>query len=210
MPTQPYAERTSDSNGIRIAAVVLAAGASRRLGEPKQLIQIEGESLLRRSVRLAVEAGCAPVLVVLGFAADRMRGELAGLAAEPVENPDWQEGMGSSLRRGVAAAMAARPLVDGVLAMVCDQPQLTAGHLRGLISRHWKTGNAITASFYGGKAGVPAVFGRPLFGELLDLQGDRGARRVLEGHAKEVETVAWPNGEIDIDMPGQVRGQNGQ
>ncbi|HEY6445411.1 MAG TPA: nucleotidyltransferase family protein [Acidobacteriaceae bacterium] len=207
MLKKPYAERTSDSDGI--AAVVLAAGASRRLGEPKQLIQIEGESLLRRSVRLAVEAGSAPVLVVLGFAADRMRGELAGLAAEAIENGGWQEGMGSSLRCGVAAA-AARPEVDGVLAMVCDQPRLTAEHLRGLMDLHRKTGGALTASFYGGRAGVPAVFGRLLFGELLDLQADRGARGVIEAHADQTRTIAWPEGEMDMDRPEQVRAQKGE
>lgn len=197
-----------DRGEARMAAVVLAAGASRRLGEPKQLLPIEGESLLRRSARLAVEAGCEPVFVVLGFEAERMRGELAGLGVEAVLNQDWPEGMGSSLRRGVAAAMAVRPEVDGVLAMVCDQPFLTAEHLRGLLARHRAGGKGITASFYRGKAGVPAVFARRFFAELLDLQGDRGARGILEAHADEVETIAWPEGEVDIDRPEHLRGPN--
>ncbi|MGC2636045.1 MAG: nucleotidyltransferase family protein [Acidobacteriaceae bacterium] len=192
----------------RIAAVVLAAGASRRLGEPKQLIEIEGESLVRRSARLAVEAGCGPVFVVLGFAAERMQAELAGLAVDVVVNADWAEGMGASLRRGVRAA-AARPEVDGALAMVCDQPRLTAEHLGKLIQEHREAGSAVTASGYGGGAGVPAVFARSLFGELLDLQGDRGARGVIEAHAEETHTIAWPEGEIDIDWPEQVRAQKG-
>lgn len=183
------------------AGVVLAAGSSARLGKPKQLIRIGGESLLRRTVRAALEAGCAPAIVVLGSEAERMRGELAGLAAIPVVNEGWAEGMGSSLRRGMEALGAGEAEPDGVVLLVCDQPGLTAEHLRGLMDRHVAEGKGITASGYGGKAGVPAVFSRELFAELLTVEGDRGAREVIRRHGGEVGVVEWPAGELDVDRP---------
>lgn len=187
----------------RTAAVILAAGASRRLGQPKQLIQLGGESLLRRTSRLAVEAGCTPVFIVLGFAAERMLPELEGPQVQLLTNPQWQEGMGSSLRCGVAAAQASG--AQGVLLLVCDQPRLSVEHLRTLLVRHGKGTTLITASEYAGRIGVPAVFSAELFPELLEIQGDQGARQVIERHADAVQVIDWPEGALDIDSPEQLR-----
>ena len=187
----------------RIAAVILAAGESRRLRQPKQLIQLAGESLLRRTARLAVEAGCAPVFVVLGYEAEQMCPELNGLSVETITNCDWEEGMGSSLRCGVAAAQ--RVGADGVLVLVCDQPRLTAEHLRALLGRHCEGQASITASHYEGHVGVPAVFAASLFPELLQIEGDRGARQVIERHEQAVQAVDWPEGAVDVDLPEQLR-----
>jgi molybdenum cofactor cytidylyltransferase len=194
----------------RITAVILAAGASRRLGEPKQLIQVAGESLLRRSARLALEAQCAPVFAVLGFEAERLRAALGTLPVEVVVNTEWAEGMGSSLRCGVRAARESRPKVDGALVMVCDQPLLTVEHLRKLLQahRHRQGGGRITASAYAGRAGVPAVFAAETFPELEAVQGDRGAREVLEREHGRVETVDWPEGAVDVDLPEHVPGRS--
>lgn len=180
-----------------MAAVVLAAGASTRLGKPKQLIEIEGETLLRRTVRLALEAGCAPVFVVLGYEAERMRAEIDGATA--VINEEWAEGMGSSLRRGMEAAMAVKPV--GVLLLVCDQPRLTAEHLRKLMAAQDGDAGRIVASGYAGRVGVPAVFGRGYFAELRAVEGDRGAREVIRRHGDAVRAVEWPEGQIDLDRP---------
>ena len=199
----------------RIAAVVLAAGASVRLGRPKQLVRIGqsggggGESLLRRAVRLALEAGCAPVVVVLGFEAERMRAELEGLAATQVRavvNAEWAEGMGSSLRCGVEAVRGMEPIADALLVLVCDQPRLTVEHLRRLLERHREGRAAITASVYAGKTGVPAVFRQELFGELAGLEGDRGARELIRSHAGAVEGTPWAEGSVDLDLPDDLRG----
>jgi len=185
----------------RCAAVILAAGASTRLGQAKQLIEVEGESLLRRTARLALEAGCAPVVVVLGYEAERMRAELAGLGVETVENAEWREGMGSSLRCGVSWLARRESGDDNILLLVCDQARLTADHLRALLARHATGGSAITASQYAGRAGVPAVFAAALAPELLDCSGDRGAREVIRRDATRVQTVEWPEGAIDVDGP---------
>jgi molybdenum cofactor cytidylyltransferase len=185
--------------GSRFAAVVLAAGASRRLGQPKQLVRVGGETLLRRTARLATEAGCCPVVVTLGFEAERMRTELAGMAVHAVVNPNWQAGMGSSLACGVRAAVTQRPEVDGLLVLVCDQPRLTGYHLRQLLERQTEDTAAITASGYAGRLGVPAVFAASLIPELEQMDGDRGAREVLARH--HAQAVPWPEGAFDIDLP---------
>lgn len=190
---------------LRCAAVLLAAGASTRLGQPKQLVPIDGESLLHRTARLALEAGCSPLYVVLGFEADRMRDELTGLPAQIVVNTHWHEGMGSSLRSGMAALQQSDPHPQAVLLLVCDQPRLTAEHLRNLLATHANapTSNEkpVTASAYGGRSGVPAVFSSGLFGELASCAGDRGARDLIRAHHPDVAAVPWPAGELDLDRP---------
>jgi molybdenum cofactor cytidylyltransferase len=178
---------------FRCAAVVLAAGASTRLGQPKQLVRIDGESLLHRTARLALEAGCSPVHVVLGFDADSMRAELQGLAADPVVNREWQEGMGASLRSGIEALRRSDPQPHAVLILVCDQPRLTADHLRALLARHQSA-----------RTGVPAIFAAKLFSALLASSGDRGARDLIRAHAAEVQGIPWPAGELDLDLPDDL------
>lgn len=185
----------------RVAAVILAAGTSQRLGQPKQLIRLGGESLLRRTARLAVEAGCSRVWVVLGYAADQMRPELDGLPVQMLTNTGWNQGMGSSLRAGISAAQVS---ADAVLLLVCDQVRLTADHLRTLLLRHGEGGVPITASEYAGRAGVPAVFSARLYPELLQIQGDHGAREIIERHLGDTRTIPWPDGVVDLDTPEQL------
>jgi len=187
-----------------IAAVVLAAGASTRLGQAKQLIRTGSESLLRRTVRLAAEARCAPVFVVLGYEAEQMRAELEGLSATAVINERWVEGMGSSLRCGIEALGATEARPAGVLLLVCDQPKITADHLLKLVAEQGGDETRIVASGYAGRAGVPAVFGWGFYPELLTVQGDRGAREVILRHADQVRMLAWPEGELDVDRPGDL------
>jgi molybdenum cofactor cytidylyltransferase len=197
---------------FRCAAVILAAGASTRLGQPKQLILLDRESLLRRTTRLAVEAGCSPVAVVLGFEAVRMLPEVECLPVEVVTNSEWQEGMGSSLRCGMTALCQTEPQPNGVLVLVCDQPRLSSEHLRELLVRHQSanagtrgTGITITASFYAQRAGVPAVFSASLFPGLLASAGDQGARNLIRAHAAGLQSIPWPEGELDLDRPEDLK-----
>lgn len=181
--------------------MVLAAGASKRLGQAKQLIRVDGETLLRRTARLALEAGCCPVTVVLGYEVERLRPEVEALGAAVAVNPQWLEGMGASLRCGMEALCAREPHPERVLLLVCDQPRLTAEYMRTLLERHAQGGTAIAASLYGGRPGVPAVFAAEVFPELLACAGDRGAREVIRKDARRVQAVAWPDGEVDLDRP---------
>lgn len=185
----------------RVAAVVLAAGASRRLGRPKQLVEVGGESLLRRAAEAAVAAGCDPVLVVLGHEAERLGGETNDLPVRTVLAPGWEEGMAASLRTGIGALP---DKVDAVLVMVCDQPAVTVGHLRRLLAARETGGLPAAASAYAGVLGVPAVLDRTLFPELLALEGDTGARAVLRRDPDRVTAVPLPGGEGDIDRPGDT------
>ena len=172
------------------AAVVLAAGASARLGEPKQLAMVGGERLLERAVRVAREAGCAPVVAVLGARAEEIRAACGLGDALVVVNEGWGEGMGSSVRVGVGAVCEAVHDAGGAVVMTCDQPAVTAEHLLVLMA----TGEA-TASGYAGRRGVPAYFPAEMFGALMELKGDAGARELL----REARVVELTGGELDVD-----------
>jgi len=189
----------------RCGAVVLAAGASSRLGQPKQLVRWNGEALVARAARLAREAGCSPVIVVLGYEAERMQAALATGDVQLVVNADWASGMASSLRAGLAAWSEQAVPGSSVLLLVCDQPRIEADRLRELLAVHSSQDRKITAAAYGGRLGVPAVFRRDLLDELMAVRGDRGARAVIECHRSEAATLAMPEAEFDIDSPGDLR-----
>ena len=180
---------------MSIPAVILAAGASRRLGRPKQLVELAGESLLRRAVRAAL-AECSPVLVVLGSGAAALEAHLAGLPVTIVPNPEWEEGMAASLRHGVAALPAGS---EAALFLVCDQLQVDAALLRRLLSAHRARPGAVVTCAYAGTRGTPSLFPARCFPELLELRGDRGARGLL--HGDDVALVPFPGGERDVDVP---------
>lgn len=172
---------------MSIAAVVLAAGASTRLGRPKQSLQINRESLVERAVRVAFEAGLSPVIAILRdnelIEMVQKQGALALL------NRRSYEGMASSIRCGVGAAQ--RLDASGIVVMTCDQPGVTADHLRALTL----DAVGVTGSGYAGRTGVPAYFPASSFDDLLALQGDTGARELLRG-ATSIQNEAL---NLDID-----------
>jgi molybdenum cofactor cytidylyltransferase len=186
---------------VNITAVILAAGGSSRLGRPKQLVQFQGRSLLRRAAEAACGSRAGEVMAVLGRDAPGMRSDLDGLRVRVLENPLWRDGIGSSIRHAITSVS---PASDGALLMLCDQLRLTAGHLNALIDAFGRSPDRPVASAYGGSAGVPALFPRALFGELLLLKGDRGAKRVLLAHASELITLPWPDGTLDVDTASDV------
>jgi molybdenum cofactor cytidylyltransferase len=183
---------------VNVTAIILAAGGSARLGKPKQLISFRGRSLLRRAAETACASRAGEVIAVLGYEAAAMRRELHGLRVRVLENPLWGEGIASSVRRAVSAL---DPACDGALLVVCDQPGLTAAHLDALIEGCRRAPGRAGASAYGGSVGVPALFPRAFFAELLLLEGDRGAQRVLLAHREDLVALPWPDGEIDVDTP---------
>jgi molybdenum cofactor cytidylyltransferase len=187
------------------AAIILAAGSSSRLGQPKQLLQFQGETLVARAVRLAKEAGVDAIFVVVSKDADAIRQILAGQPCHLVDNPHWQQGMASSIREAMKfLATSLHPRPASVLVMVCDQPQLDSSHLRQLLHTHAAGNHPVTASHYDGRSGVPAIFSQQLFPELLLLHGDRGARDLIQAHISEAGTVAFPAGALDIDTPSDL------
>lgn len=177
-----------------LPAIILAAGASRRLGRPKQLELHEGATLLRRAV--AAAGACAPILVVTGFRAPDMAAELAGLDVEVVVNPEWEEGMASSIRAGVRALPAG---AQGALFLVCDQPAVDAELVGRLLAAFQ---GAPVACAYRGVRGIPALLPARAFPALLALRGDRGARGLLQG--PDVVEIPFPRGDWDVDEPGDL------
>lgn len=185
-----------------VAAILLAAGASSRLGEPKQLLRFHGETLLARSIRLATEAGAHPIFAVVGAHWERIREVVDVAPAVPVFHPNWAEGIASSLRAGLEALEAQSPHSAGALLMTCDQPYLTTAYLISLLDKFRASdGKRIVASSYTEATGTPAVFPSDLYARLRTLRGDKGARVVLEEERDKLVCVPFPLGAVDIDRP---------
>jgi molybdenum cofactor cytidylyltransferase len=186
---------------LAVGVVLLAAGASRRLGRPKQLLPYAGTTLLRHLAAEAVAGGTGPVVVVLGAEREACQRELDGLPVELVENPAWEEGMGSSIRAGISRLLGGHGDTSAAIIATCDQPLVSSDLLRRLATEHRLRGAAVVACEYAGNPGVPALFGRELFHELGALRGDRGARSVIERHRGETIMVAFEDGVLDVDTP---------
>ena len=160
--------------------IVLAAGFSRRRGSPKQLVVIDGETLIHRAARIASEVGDVIVVTTPSF---------ADLEFRVVINEEAEEGIASSIRAGVAACD------DDVLITLCDQPHVTADHLRALVNAN----APLAATAYGGTVGVPAYFAREFRDELMTLRGDQGAKRIIEAHRDVVKAIAFEAAAVDVD-----------
>lgn len=183
-----------------MAAVILAAGGSRRLGEAKQLVMVGGERLLPRTLRVVFEAGLKDVFVVLGARADEIKAEVDLGGVRVVENAAWEEGIASSIRAGVEAVRDECVGAEALMLLVCDQAALSSHHLQALL-RAYRSGAAvnIAASVYAGVRGIPAVFRRGEWEKLMALEGDRGARVLLQDPGCALATVEWAEGEVDVD-----------
>jgi len=179
-------------------AIVLAAGASTRFGSPKQLVRINGRPLLHAVVTRAVEVVGHSVTVVLGAHAGELTALLRHTPASIVVNRDWEEGIASSIRAGMAQLPGA---ADGVLLMLADQASVTADDFRRLAGAWRRQPDSILAAQYSGVTGVPAIFPRWAFRDLAQLRGDRGAQLLLQRYADRVARLRMVSAAIDIDRP---------
>jgi len=198
---------------VSIAAIILAAGASRRLGQPKQLVYSHGETLLARTLRIAHLAVAEPIVVVLGAFAQEIRSFVDLRGAHIVENANWEQGIASSLQAGLNFLedneSAAAP-IRGVLILACDQPRLTPDHLKKLCAAFTnqaasQQNPAIMASAYADVVGIPAIFPRSLFPNLHALTGDQGARSLLRNSHCPLIQLEFSGGELDIDTPEDLK-----
>lgn len=187
----------------KIGAILLAAGGSTRLGRSKQLLKFEGETLVRRAARILAESSYFPVVVVKGKDAERVDVELVGLPVYSVINDRWSEGMSSSIRTGLARLLEVSRDLDGVLITLCDQPKVTGEMLNRFAAKYTETTGPIVAAAYDGILGVPALFYREIFPDLLRLEGDKGARQLIRDF-KGVEKVDLPEAGFDIDIPADA------
>lgn len=179
--------------------MVLAAGVSNRMGRNKLLLEIEGESLLRRAVGRAIAAGLDPVVVVLGHEADRAREELSGLICRPVVNPEYARGVNASLSAGIAALPAG---IAAAVVMLADMPFVTADMIGTLVRRFRETTAPLVVSDYEGVNAPPILYDRSLFAELGAMEGEGCGKQVVKRHRGEAVSVPWPGGALsDVDVP---------
>jgi len=179
-----------------LAGIVLAAGASQRLGQPKQLCEWRGKSFVGNAVAACVEVCDGGVTVVTGATASEVEAGLTNHPVTVVRNPEWESGMAGSLRCGVTTLGQ----VAGALIMVCDQPLVSGADLARLAEQWRNRPGRMAASRYGQTLGVPAIFPAAMFPALLDLQGDEGARKLLRGDP-DIGIVDIPSAATDIDTP---------
>ncbi|MGD0036868.1 MAG: nucleotidyltransferase family protein [Bacteroidota bacterium] len=179
-----------------IAVIVLAAGASTRLGTPKQLLKYNGITLLRKTIETALLSKVKSVYVVFGCEAEKMKVEVSDLSVDVVVNPNWQRGISTSIRSGIQSL---EPNIDAAIIVLCDQPKLSTDILNTLIDTYTSTRASIITCKYAGTVGVPALFDRRIFPELLSLEGNLGAKKIIEWYMKERIEIDFLGGEIDID-----------
>lgn len=182
-----------------VALLLLAAGASTRMGQPKQLLPYRGRTLLRHAAETAAATGCAPLVLVTGAVHEALAAEVADLPIAVVHNPDWPTGMAASIRTGLAAAGAA----SAYLIMLSDQPLVTTELLLQLLAQQRQTRAPAVATAYGDALGVPAVFDQSLLPALRALQGTQGANRLIASLGRAVGRIAFPEGLLDVDTPEQ-------
>lgn len=179
--------------------LILAAGNSSRLGEPKQLLQFQGKSLIRHVAEAATETISAPVAVVTGIHSELIDNELNGLPVLKVYNENWEEGMASSIRTGLSALVQSSPSMSGVILTVSDQPFINASLFRALIDKSRSSHREIVASAYDHTLGTPVFFSKKYFDALLMLKGAEGAKKLIKQFAEDVVSVPFPKGAVDID-----------
>ncbi len=182
------------------AAILLAAGRSSRMGQGqhKLLLPLGDRPVLLHVVETVLASQARPLVIVLGHQAEQVRTLLTPYESEltTVENPDYQQGMSTSLRKGIETLMSSYPSVNGALIVLGDQPLMTSHILDSMIETKQNTGKRIITARYRGKRGNPTLFDASLFPELMEMTGDEGGRKVLERYRQEIATL-----DMDEDMP---------
>lgn len=172
-----------------------------RFGTPKQLLSFNGSTLLRNAASAAISSEADAIVIVLGADAVNMKDEVKDLPVDIIVNKQYEEGMASSIVAGLNFLIKKYPALDGIVIMLCDQPFVNAQHIRKLVDTHKISGTPVVASFYKNRKGVPAFFHKGLFPDLLQLEGDKGAKDIIAKYENESGTVLFPLGAMDIDTP---------
>lgn len=189
---------------LPVAAVVLAAGAATRMGKLKQLLPYRGRTFVQHAIRQALEASFDPVVVVVGAEAEAVQAAIAKERVHVVRNEHWRNGMGSSVSSGVKRIQGEGFDSAAVAITLADQPLVTAEHLRAMRREVHLSGAAIIAAQYNGTLGVPAIFARRMFGTLLHLPPEAGAKHLLRQPGLEVKAFPLPEAAMDVDTPDDL------
>lgn len=190
---------SADGGELNISIILLAAGSSSRMGQSKQLLEIQGEPLLLYSTKAALASGAKNVIVILGANEQPHREIIRDLPVNIIANHYWKSGMGSSIKAGLNYLIRKSSETEAVIMTVCDQPALTAQHLQKLMLEFKETRSPIIASSYSGTAGVPALFARSFFSNILMLRDEQGAKKIIQQFPEQVRTVNFPEGVFDLD-----------
>ncbi|MEP6850630.1 MAG: nucleotidyltransferase family protein [Acidobacteriota bacterium] len=188
---------------IQVGGLLLAAGGSTRFGSPKQLAEFQGKTLLKQAAEAICGSGCSPVVVVLGASIEECKNEIEDLNLSIATNEQWQTGMASSIKTGLANLLKLEPDLDAVLITLMDQPLVTAEHLALMVERFKKDRPPIIATKYSDATGVPALFHRELFAELEKLAGEKGARELIRSR-DDLVTVQLGNAGFDVDVQSDL------
>jgi molybdenum cofactor cytidylyltransferase len=178
--------------------IILAAGASSRMERPKQLLPYHQESLLSHTIGEAQKSLMA-VMVVLGANAQEIETQTRNLECKIVVNEDWKSGISSSIKAGLKKALAHFKGMQHCILAVCDQPYISSVLFRQLVDQKKKSGKKIVACSYAGTSGTPCLFDKKYFEELLQLEGDHGAKSILQKYRNDVALVEFEKGELDVD-----------
>ena len=181
--------------------IILAAGSSSRMGQAKQQLVYQQQTLLQRAINIASGIAEHKTIVVLGANHESILPDVDSKIADIVINPDWEQGMASSIKSGVTALQTLYPQIQEALLMLCDQPFVTTEILQQLIATGSDDDKRIVACTYQNTVGAPVLFGKQWFNELLSLQGQEGAKKLIIKHQQHVVIVPFAQGEIDIDTP---------
>jgi len=187
--------------GSRVDILILAAGEGLRMGSIKQLLAVGNTNLLGIVINNSLKSNTNKVFCVLGAHADEIRETCQDLDVEVIVNDHWEEGLGSSIAKGISYIQTNEPQTDAILIMLGDQPLVTPDYINQLISTFHENSNCITASNYNGNFGVPAIFPRKWFGRLLNLKGDKGAKLLLNEERQNIISIPSENQLMDIDTP---------
>ena len=181
------------------AIIILAAGDSSRMGRPKQLLEYGGKSLLQRAIDSAGECRPDHLIVVLGSSFQQIKNEINTPGISIIENSNWESGIASSIIAGLNSLEDSTTGTDAAIIMTCDQPFADAKILKALITEQAGSGKLIVGSRYARTQGIPALFHRTIFPDLLSLKGDSGAKMLFEKYKDQASFVSFQNGGIDID-----------
>jgi molybdenum cofactor cytidylyltransferase len=182
----------------QLAILILAAGSSERLGQPKQLLPYTDKNMLHHVASEALKI-TKNVVVVLGSNAEIIQEEIKDLRVQFLYNKDWKEGMSSSIRNGLSFLLKEELLIDVLIIMVSDQPFVSQSLLNEMIIKYKESKKPIIACAYKDTVGVPVLFDSTFFNDLLALQGQSGAKKIIAQNRSSTETIPFPMGYVDID-----------
>jgi molybdenum cofactor cytidylyltransferase len=189
----------------KIGIIILAAGSSQRLGQPKQLLSYLGKPLIQHLVEVTINSHCQPIVLVLGAYQDLIKPYLIDFKIHITFNQQWTEGIATSIQCGIKQIQTIESNLDGVILMLCDQPFVTTDLLNQLVRKYRRNKALIVASEYANILGVPALFDQSLFPELFKLQGDKGAKKLIHHDHPQVLSIPFVKGSIDLDTVEDVQ-----